>query len=234
MVFFMLLGALAIVREKRNLAVVALGASALVKLITLPLLAVYWLYILRFRGGRELAASTVVLGLTTIAVYAPFWYGPELLTTQLRLLGNAAGAGPSLGRLLLYAGFVAGVLWVGMSRDGRVKNLLFGWALVLAPLSLLLTKLGFSWYLMTLIGVAGLVAERRFALIVIVFSFASFLRNAWDTASNDIMQMPALFPAPRFYMQLLFVCVCGLGLAALEMARRLRRRQDASYGIERR
>ena len=234
MVFFLLLAVLALVCDKRKLTVVALSVSALVKLITLPLIAVYWLYILRSRGRRELAASTLLLGLTAAAVYAPFWYGPELLTMQLRLLEDVAGTGPGLVRLLLYAGFTAGVLWVGLSRDGRVENMLAGWALILAPLGLFLTKLGFSWYLMTLIAMASLVVERRIALIVIVFSFASFLLNAWDNASNEIMQMPMLFPAPRFYMQLLFICVSGLGLAALEMGRRARRRHEAHYGIERR
>jgi hypothetical protein len=234
MVFFMLLAALAIVRDMPKLAAVALGMSALVKLITLPLLAVYWLYLLRFRSARRLAASTLLLGLTAIAVYVPFWYGPELLTIQLGLLENVADTGPDLGRLLLYTGFALGVLWVGLSRDGRVENILSGWALVLAPLALFLTKLGFSWYLMTLIAAAGLVVERRLALIVIALSFASFLLNAWDSASNEIMQMPRLFPAPRFYMQLLFACACGLGLAALEIVRRLRRRHDTRYGVEQR
>jgi hypothetical protein len=234
MVFFMLLAALAIVRGRRKQAVVALGASALVKLITLPLLAVYWLYMARFRGARELVAITLLLGLTAIAVYAPFWYGPELLTMQLGLVKNVAGAGPDLGRLLLYAGFALGVLWVGLSREDRAESIVAGWALVLVPLGLFLTKLGFSWYLMTLIAVAGLVVDRRLALVVIVFSFASFLLNTWDTASNEIVQMPALFPAPRFYLQLLFVCACGVGLAALEMGQRIRRRHEARYGIERR
>ena len=33
------------------------------------------------------------------------------------------------------------------------------------------------------------------------------------------MRLPILFPAPRFYLQLLFVSVCALGLAALEIGR---------------
>ncbi|MDQ2995675.1 MAG: hypothetical protein M3R61_01275, partial [Chloroflexota bacterium] len=104
-----------------------LGLSALVKLLTLPLLAVYWRYLLRARGARELITSTALLALIVFALYAPFWYGPELLEMQLRLLGNVADAGPSLARMLLYTIFMAGVLWVGLSRDGRVDTMLAGW-----------------------------------------------------------------------------------------------------------
>jgi hypothetical protein len=231
MVFFLLLAALALVQEKRKLAVIALGISALVKLITLPLIAVYWLYTLRARGPRELATNSFLLGLTAVALYAPFWYGPDLLSMQVKLLGNVAVAGPSLVRMLLYAGFMFGVVWVGLHRDGRVENMLAGWVLVMVLFGLFVTKLGFSWYLMTMIAVASLAIERRFVPIVIILSCASFFLNAWDSASNEIMPMPMLFPALRFYMQLLFVSVCTLGLAALEIGRRARQRH-AEYGIE--
>jgi hypothetical protein len=94
---FLLLAGLALAREKSRMASVALGISALVKLITLLLIAIYWLALLRARAKRELATSILVLGLITVA-------------------------------------------------------------------------------------------------------------------SNEIIQLPMLFPAPRFYLQLLFVCVSTLGL----------------------
>jgi hypothetical protein len=233
MVFFLLLAILALLQEKRKLTMVVLGVSALVKLITLPLLAVYWLYLLRSRGARELASSTALLGLTVSALYVPFWYGPGLLGMQLQLLGNVANAGPSLVRLLLYAGFMIAVVWVGLSRDGRVDTMLAGWALVMVLFALFVSRLGFSWYLMTTIAMVSLVVDRRFTLIVVILSFVSFLLNAWDSASNEVVQMPMLFAAPRFSMQLLFVGVSVLGLAVLEIARRARQRQ-AEYSIEQR
>jgi alpha-1,6-mannosyltransferase len=233
MVFFLLLAALALVQEKRKLVVIALGISALVKLITLPLIAVYWLYTLRARIPRELALNSFLLGLTAVALYAPFWYGPELLSMQVNLLGNVADAGPSLVRKLLYAGFMFGVLWVGLRRDGHVENMLAGWVLVMILFALLVTKLGFSWYLMTMIAAASLAVERRFVPIVIILSCASFFLNAWDSASNEIVRMPMLFPAQRLHMQLLFVCVCVLGLAVLEIGRRARQRH-VEYSIEQR
>jgi len=55
------------------------------------------------------------------------------------------------------------------------------------------------------------------------------------------VQLPILFPAPRFYLQLLFVCMSALGLAALEFGHRERQRRTSvgqrpspKYSIERR
>ncbi|MEO7911335.1 MAG: hypothetical protein ABIV47_16950 [Roseiflexaceae bacterium] len=232
MVFFLLLAVLALLQEKRRLAFVVLGVSALVKLISLPLLAVYWLYTMRSRGARELAISTALLALTALAFYAPFWYGPELLRMQLRLLGDVANAGPSLARMLVYTGFMVAVLWVGLSRYGRADTMLSGWTLVMVLFALFVTKLGFSWYLMTMIAVASLAVERRFTPIVVLLSFVSFLLNALDTASNEVVQLPVLFTAPRFSMQLLFIGVSVLGLAVLEIAQRARQRR-VEYSVER-
>ncbi len=233
MVFFLLLAALALVQKKRKLAVIALGISALVKLITLPLIAVYWLYTLRSRGARELVLNSFLLGLTMIALYAPFWYGPTLIVMQLQQLNNLANAGTNLVRPLLYAGFIFGIVWVGLRRDGRAENMLAGWVLVMLLFALFVTKLGFSWYLMTMIAVASVAVDWRFVPIVIVLSCASFFLNAWDNASNEVLKMPSLFPATRFYLQLLFVIICALGLAALEIGRRARQRHT-DFGIEQR
>jgi hypothetical protein len=232
MVFFLLLSALALVQEKRTLAVIALGLSTMVKLITLPLIVVYWLYTLRSRSLRELALHSALLGLMVIVLYAPFWYGPELLIVQLQQLLNVTDAGTSIARMLLYAGFILGVAWVGLWRDGQAKNMLAGWALVMLLLALFVTKFGFSWYLMALIAVASLALDWRFALIVIVLSGASFFMNTWDSASNEVMKLPMLFPAPRFYLQL-FVSACALGVAVLEIGRRARQR-FVEYSIEQR
>ncbi|HJZ46074.1 MAG TPA: hypothetical protein VKE41_02870 [Roseiflexaceae bacterium] len=234
MAFFLLLAALALVREKRKLAVVVLGLSTLVKLITLPLVAVSLLYELRSRGAGDLAKSALLLGLTAMAFYAPFWYGPQLLTTQLTSIGDVAAGGPGLVQLMLYAGFALAVVWVGVSRDGRVESVLAGWALVLALFAFFISRLGFSWYLITLIAVASLVAERWLASVVIIFSCVSFFLNAWDSASNETVQMPVLFSASRSYFHLLFGSMIVLTLLALEVGRRARQRNRPQYGVERR
>jgi hypothetical protein len=236
MVFFLLLVVVALVQEKRKLAMVVLGVSALVKLITLPLLVVYWLHTLRSRGMRELLIGSGLLGLAVLVLYAPFWYGPQLVSMQLQQFGNVADAGPSMARLLVYAGFLVAVLWAGLSRDAHLDTMLAGWAIVMLLFALFVSRIGFSWYLMTTIGVVSLVLERRITLVVVILSFVSFLLNAWDSASNEVVQLPMLFAAPRFSMQLLFIGACILGLAVLEIGWRLRQRQAdyTEYSVEQR
>jgi hypothetical protein len=211
---------------------VALGVSAFVKLITLPLAAVYWLSELRSRGARALATTTLLFGLTAVGLYAPFWHGLDLLTIQMRLLGSAPADGPDLFRLVVYAGFAAAVLCVGLSRDGRIEHMLRGWALLMLLFALFLSRPAFSWYLITLIAVAGLAVEWRLALITILLSSVSFLMNAWDTASNETFQLPVLLALPRFPTYLLIICAVALGMAALEVGRRARQRQRSEYRLE--
>jgi hypothetical protein len=233
MVFFLLLAALALVQEKHKLATIGLGLSAMVKLITLPVIAVYLLSMLRLRGLREFALYSFLLGLTAIGTYAPFWYGPTLLSMQLQQLMGLADSGPSLVRMLLYAVFTFGVVWVGLRRNGHAENMLSGWTVVMVLFALLVAKFGFSWYLMAMVGVASLAIEWRSALIVIMVSCVSFFLNTWDSASNEVVQLPVLSSASRFSMLLLFVSGCALGLAGLEIGRRVRQRR-VEYSIDQR
>ena len=108
--------------------------------------------------------------------------------------------------------------------------MLASWTLVMVLFAMLVTKFGFSWYLMAMIAVASAALDWRLALIVIVLSSASFFLNAWDSASNEVMQLPMLFPASRFYFQL-FVGVCAVGLVVLEISRQAQQRH-AEYSIE--
>src|SRR6185436_15649709 len=83
MVFFLLLAAYLMARARERLGVVALGLSALVKLITLPLLALMLARDVNLRHWRQLALS---VGLVAI-VYLPFAHGLGLLRDHLGLLG---------------------------------------------------------------------------------------------------------------------------------------------------
>lgn len=224
MVFFLLLAAYWLARGRRGPAIVALAISALVKLITLPLAAVYWLHQLRARDWRGLAATTLLLGATSAALYAPFWQGPDLLWMHVGLLGGGKSLGPQLFQLAARGAFVAAVLWAAWRQDGRIAGLFSGWALVMLVFALFLTRLGFSWYLMTLIALAALAAERYLTPITIAVSFASFLLNAWDAASSATFRLPKPLALPRASLYLAFVSVVVLAAVAFEMLRRARRR----------
>lgn len=224
MVFFLLLAIFALVLARRRLALVALGLSVLVKLITLPLVAALLLRQIRARRWRDLAESALLLGGTALLLYAPFWEGPGLLQQHVGLLGQGAAAEPPAMRLIARVGFTLAVLWVGLARERGPMTLIRGWAVLALLFSIFLTRLGFSWYLLTLIALVSTAVEWRLALITIALSFASFLLNAWDAVSIGPSRLPDLFSLPRILVYLAFVAAAALGLLAVELVRRGQRR----------
>ena len=231
MVFFLLLAVLALALSRRRTAVVALAISVCVKLITLPFLAVYLLWQLRAGKWRELLVSVLLAVLTAAIVYLPFWEGPDMIRMHIGLLASASGARPAALDLFLKAGFVLVLLWVGLRSEPGMKGVIQGWALVALLFSVFLSRLGLSWYLMTLIALVSLAKEWRMALIALALSFASFFLNAWDSASNNTVALPDLFSLPRLVIYLLFMGTVGLGvLMVVWRQRRIRARHILSSG----
>lgn len=225
MVFFLLLAALALVYTRKKSAAVLLACSACVKLITLPLAGVYMLQQLRERRWRDLAAIALVFSTTVLLLYGPFWRGPRMLIAQLELVRNSSSAGRAGVGLLIQLGFALACLWVGYRRERGYLQMLRGWAWLMLLFAVFLTRLGFSWYLMTLVALAALAAEWRLALTTIAVSFVSFLMNAWDWASNDVVRLPNISALPRFLIYLIFIGAIGLALVAIELARRNRQQR---------
>lgn len=231
MVFFLLLAVLALALAHRRSAVVALAASVFVKLITLPLLALYLLWQLRARRWRELFVSVLLTALTAAAVYLPFWDGPDMIWMHIGLLAAAGGSAPAALGLALKAGFVLALLWVGWKGQPDLRSAIWAWALVMLLFAIFLSRLGFSWYLMTLIALVSLARDWRIASVTLALSFVAFLLNAWDSASNNVVALPDLFVLPRAMLYALFMGLVGLGvLAATWRQRRLRMRRVLSSG----
>src|SRR5439155_901814 len=161
-------------------AAVALALSAMVKLITLPLIGIWWLRELRLRGVREVAILSALLLATAAAVSAPFWHGPDLIRQQLDLIGAEASSIPAALKDLLTAGFVALVLSMGIAQRGSDRRLIWSWAIVALYFSAFLTRIGYAWYLMTMIAVVSLATDWRLLLAAIALSLGAFFLNAWD------------------------------------------------------
>jgi hypothetical protein len=227
MVFILLLGILALALARARLAVVALAISAFVKLITLPLLAVYLLRELRARKWPELALSAMLVVGSAVCLYAPFWSGPDLLIRHIELLASADTAGPPAVGPLVQASFALAVLWIGLGSEPGVLGLVRGWALVALLFSVFLSRLGFAWYLMTLIALVGVAVEWRLALATAAVSFASFLMNAWDSASNSTFPLPDLFRLPRALIYLAFICLVVLAIVGVSLGRRILQARSA-------
>jgi hypothetical protein len=178
MVVFLLAGTLALVAGHRRLAVIGLTLSALVKLVSLPLLAVRWLGLLRRRCWTELALESVLVAATAMLVYAPFLGAPGLLGRELHLLQTGGSSAP---RAVAGLVFLVLVLIVGLRQDGSPRGLVRSWALVSLAFAALLPDLGFSWYLLVPIAVVALAASGPLLAAMSVVGVAPFSMDLWRT-----------------------------------------------------
>lgn len=222
MVFFLLAGALALARAHRRTAVLCLGLSVLVKLITLPLLVAYLLRHARRRRWRQLTGDLALLAAVTLAVYAPFVGAPDLVAREAALVFGGSSA-PSALRPLLGGGFLALIVVVAVSRDRSLPALVRGWALIALYSGAFLTHFGFSWYLMVLIALGAIAAEARVLIAAAGLSVGAFLLNTLDTTGAATADMP-----PRAAVCLVPAVICGLGWALAARRRSAGTRAGAS------
>ena len=212
MVFFLLLAILLLLLERKKIAVVLMGLSVLVKLITIPFVAVYLLRALQLKQWRHFAVNTILLALTTLVLYLPFLEDPYLMLRLIDLLGvgGASAPGPAIVGTLLKAVFVAAIAFVGLRPAADNRQLLWQGAVVMLLFSIFLTRVSLSWYLLTLISLVSLVFDWRLAAMTVSLSFLSFLFNTWESTFGGGFAAPALFDVPRFVVYVgLAVVVAG-------------------------
>ncbi|NCF67502.1 MAG: hypothetical protein GWP61_16175 [Chloroflexi bacterium] len=220
MALLLLLAVLFFVRGHRLIAVGALGLSVMVKLITLPLAAVYMLSNLRLRNWRVLLVDTLTFVFLPLLLFLLFWQGSELTTRLMALFGVAGAAAPGILRLLLVAGFCLLILAVSYFQDGGIKKLLLGWALVMLYFTFFLTKLGLSWYLITLLAIVSLVFDWRVVLVTGALSFTSFFFTAWYGTFTKAFSSPELSSLPTFLVYILLPGLISLGIILLAIGLR--------------
>lgn len=227
MVFFLLLGILLLVAARARSAAVALMLSALVKLITLPFIAAYWISEVARRRWRRVLITTALMAATVVAVYLPFTRSVDLPLDHLGLIerrgsgdpvdGEPSAEGPA--RLLLAVGYGFLVLWVGLTQGDTIRKLLRGWGLLAIYFALFLAPLGLSWYLLVPIAVASVAMDWRLLLVTGLVSFSSFLVYAWDSMSTEAHPLPDVFAVSRGTVYLGAVVVGLLAVLALLVRR---------------
>ena len=212
MATFALLAAVALVHERRYAVVAALWTSVMVKLLTLPLLAVLILGEIRAAHWRRVAVSAALVAGLTIVFYAPFSGGPLLVVDHL-LLAEAGGSKlPAAVSSLFALAACAVVLWAGISSRGDTERLLQGWALASLAV-LLLVPPGWSWYLITPIAMVSLSGERWKTMGLIGVSGLDFALDTWDRSTSDAFPLPVQEALSR---GVLYATVVGtVALAAL-------------------
>jgi hypothetical protein len=206
--------------------------SALVKLITLPFIAAYWLSEVARRRWRRVLVTTALMAATVVAVYLPFTRSFDLPLDHLGLIERRSGGGdpvdgePSAegpARLLLAVGYGFLVLWVGLTQGDTIRKLLRGWGLLAIYFALFLAPLGLSWYLLVPIAIASVAMDWRLLLVTGLVSFSSLLVYAWDSMSTEAYPLPDIFAISRGTVYLGAVVVGVLAVLALLVRRGNRR-----------
>ncbi len=198
MVFYLLVAVWLLTRGRKSLPVIAMGLSVAVKLVTAPLVLVYFMQDLSLRRWRQLAVSGILLVGTIALIYLPFWEGTEILSQHWLAMGKS-GSSASGGLLaeLLPVVFIGLVLWVGLTLDGSIGRLLEGWVYVMLFFSLLMTRIGMAWYLMTFIALVALVQRRHMLVLMGFIAFSSFMFNVWYSTFSGSFSVDELFSAPQ-------------------------------------
>jgi hypothetical protein len=228
MATFALLAGLALVASRPMASIAALWLSVMVKLLTLPLVAVSVLGDITARRWRRVVLSGAIILALTVLLYLPLGAGIPQVVGHLT---DAADSGTSLPRpvsLAMMALAGVAVLWAGLRSRGEIEGTLQGWAVAaLATVPLGLT--GAAWYLLTPIAVVSLSGERWRTIALIGASGIAFLMDSWTRHSNADFPLPVPFGLSRtgaLLVGLAILAIIAVGAAAL--AARRRRRDTAS------
>lgn len=195
MVLLLLISAMVLLRH-RTLAVIPLALSALVKLITLPLIVLHLVSEARHQGFARATASALLVLVIAAATYAPFYHGPSLLIAHATLLSRGGSSLPEFLRpvaIVLFTGFL---IWLGWTKARDPKSLLMSWAGALLVFGILFTVPSLPWYLMSLTAAVAVAGEAWLVAVVIPVSLASFLINARDylltpNFATDAIRIPS-------------------------------------------
>jgi len=223
MVFYLLVSVWMLLGNRKKLAAIPLALSSAVKLITAPLAAVYILGDLRLKRWKAAGLELAIFVVSLLVIYLPFWQGPDIITQHFVAFGESGSSVPDVFRSACVVLFVLLTIIIGLKQDGSVAQLLRGWAFVLLFFSLFLTRLGFAWYLMTLIAVVSLTFNRRLTIVMVMLSFSSFLFNIWYSTFGSHFKVAELFALPKL---IVYIALPGLTLISLAAVAGYRRFQN--------
>jgi hypothetical protein len=191
MAFWLLVGAAFLVAGRRRLAAAGMVLSMFVKLITFPLVAMYWLRELRYGRAATVAADALVAGGVVLLLYAPFTRGLDLFLDHLGLLrGGADNVGGPL-RAVCVVGFLLLLAGIGLTRKDTHLSLFRGWAVVALAFAVLLSRPALSWYLIVPVAAVAIACDRRTVIALIPVTAGSFLLNTWRLQNTPAHDLPS-------------------------------------------
>ena len=230
-VFFLLLAILLLVFERRNIAIVPLTLSVLIKLTTLPFAAAYMLMYLKGKRWRDYVALGSLFAITAAFFYLRYGLGEFLAAQTISVINMSGGSAPDLLRTFLRVLFIGLILLVGLTRSGDKKQMIMGWILLALFFSLFLINYGKAWYLMTLVALVCLIPDWRAVSMTYMISFSGFLIYTWDSAFNPGFPPPIFFSPPRFFVFLILPVVVLIAIAAIAVWKILQQRWGREVDI---
>jgi hypothetical protein len=209
MVFLVLFSVFLMLTERRIFAMISLTLSVSVKLVTLPMLAIYWLNEFRKRNLQSLFLASFFSIIAVILVYLPFLSGLDIFLFHINGAWSEVAAVPVLIRYLRLIIFALLVLGLGLRQHNSLKKLFSAWVASLIYLFLFLTNFGLSWYFMTLIAVVSLMSNLKFIVLTVMLSFFSFIYNCWYMTFNTDFHIKEIASIPDKFI---FFLLPGLAL----------------------
>jgi hypothetical protein len=211
MAFYLLVAIFFLMKSKPYLTYAALTLSAFVKLLTLPLLILFWLRQFALGRWKELALGSMVIIAITVLIYAPFMRDLGLIATSLGAVGKGGAVHADALRYIFVAIFVGLVLWLGLTAKSEISDWLRRCAIVLIYLLLFLSPFAFSWYTITAVAVLSLVPDWRIAASGLGLMAPSYLLNVWRSTFTPQFE-PPVGDVPSFLLYLsipllVFACV---------------------------
>jgi hypothetical protein len=213
MVFFFFLATLLLVSNHQRLAVISFVLSVFIKLISIPLLGIYFLQKLRLKKWREFFEGVLIALATILVINLPFWEGTGMIQNHLDVILGESGVGlPESIRIIIVPLTLGAIFAFFWYQDGTHRRLFLAWAIIMMGMSLLVLRISNAWYHMTFLAVVSVLLHWRMVAISLAITFACFLFTSWYTTFGGDFRVPDIFDLPR-----ILVYVTPAGLVVLGM-----------------
>lgn len=223
MAFFVLLAAWALVVYRRwFFALTFLAMSVLVKLITLPLIALVMLRSMKLKRWNEVAigvlGAVVLLG---FGVALLLFSEPDgaLLLKYVSWLGAMGPFESTVVNTLILTCFILLLGGIGLVQNGTERRLFVGSAVVMLYLVFLIADFTRAWYLITVVALVAIAVNRHISIVAWAASLFSFLYNFWNGTFTTEFPSPDIVSVERSLLLAVFVGALMLYSAVLLLRR---------------
>lgn len=201
MAFFILLAAWALVVHRHWFFSLAfLAMSVLVKLITLPLIALVMLRSIKRKRWKEIAmgvlGAVVLLGFGVVLL---LFSEPDgaLLLKYVSWLGAMGPFESTVVNTFILACFILILGGIGLVQNSSERRLFVGSAVVMLYLVFLIADFTRAWYMITVVALVSIAVNRHLSIVAWAASLVSFLYNFWNGTFTTEFPSPDIVGVER-------------------------------------